>query len=99
MVGAADGFGGKLIRTVSFLGWTLPVSFLGGTGPAGMVGFLSKIVVTLKGRGGGFFVKRRRDGGGGKNQTARHYLFLILLSFLRLIRHRELNIWPDESGY
>jgi len=30
MVGAADGLGGKLIRTVSFFGWTLPVSFLGG---------------------------------------------------------------------
>jgi hypothetical protein len=39
MVGAADGFGGKLMRTVSFLGWTLPVSFLtGGTAPVGAPG-------------------------------------------------------------
>jgi len=39
MVGAVDGFGGKLIRTVSFLGWTLPVSFFtGGTAPAGAPG-------------------------------------------------------------
>src|ERR1700678_1275778 len=30
MVGAAEGFGGKLMRTVSFLGCTLPVSFFGG---------------------------------------------------------------------
>ena len=30
MVGAAVGFGGKLMRTVSFLGCTLPVSFFGG---------------------------------------------------------------------
>jgi len=36
MVGAAVGFGGKLMRTVSFLGCTLPVSFLGGgTAPVG----------------------------------------------------------------
>jgi hypothetical protein len=39
MVGAVDGFGGKLIRTVSFLGWTLPVSFFtGGTAPVGAPG-------------------------------------------------------------
>jgi hypothetical protein len=38
IVGAADGFGGKLMRTVSFFGWTLPVSFLGGTAPDGMLG-------------------------------------------------------------
>jgi len=39
MVGAVDGFGGKLIRTVSFLGCTLPVSFLtGGTAPVGAPG-------------------------------------------------------------
>jgi hypothetical protein len=43
MVGAAEGFGGKLMRTVSFLGWTLPVSFLGGTAPAGTFGILSAI--------------------------------------------------------
>jgi len=36
MVGAAVGFGGKLMRTVSFFGCTLPVSFLGGcTAPVG----------------------------------------------------------------
>jgi hypothetical protein len=38
MVGAAEGFGGKLMRTVSFLGWTLPVSFFGGTAPVGIFG-------------------------------------------------------------
>ena len=39
MVGAAVGFGGKLMRTVSFLGWTLPVSFLtGGMAPMGAPG-------------------------------------------------------------
>ena len=39
MVGAVDGFGGKLIRTVSFLGCTLPVSFFtGGTAPVGAPG-------------------------------------------------------------
>ena len=43
IVGAADGFGGKLIRTVSFLGWTLPVSFLGGTAPVGTFGIFSAI--------------------------------------------------------
>ncbi len=33
MVGAAEGLGGKLMRTVSFLGWTLPVDFfIGVTG-------------------------------------------------------------------
>jgi len=40
MVGAAEGFGGKLMRTVSFLGWTLPVSFFGGTAPPGAPGML-----------------------------------------------------------
>src|SRR5258708_6595226 len=43
IVGAADGFGGKLIRTVSFLGWTFPVSFFGGTAPPGMLGMFSAI--------------------------------------------------------
>jgi hypothetical protein len=43
IVGAADGLGGKLMRTVSFLGWTFPVSFLGGTAPAGMFGMFSAI--------------------------------------------------------
>lgn len=47
IVGAADGFGGKLIRTVSFLGWTLPVSFLGGTAPLGTLGMFSAINVNL----------------------------------------------------
>jgi hypothetical protein len=45
IVGAADGFGGKLMRTVSFLGWTLPVSFFGGTAPAGTLGMLSAIIL------------------------------------------------------
>jgi hypothetical protein len=42
IVGAAEGLGGKLMRTVSFLGWTLPVSFFGGTAPPG-VGIFSAI--------------------------------------------------------
>jgi hypothetical protein len=46
IVGAADGFGGKLIRTVSFLGWTLPVSFFGGTAPPGVLGMFSAINFT-----------------------------------------------------
>ena len=46
IVGAADGFGGKLIRTVSFLGWTLPVSFFGGTAPPGVLGMFSAIKFT-----------------------------------------------------
>src|SRR6266487_1997812 len=43
MVGAADGFGGKLMRTVSFLGCTLPVSFFGGMAPPGVLGMFSAI--------------------------------------------------------
>jgi hypothetical protein len=43
MVGAAEGLGGKLMRTVSFLGWTFPVSFLGGTAPLGTLGMFSAI--------------------------------------------------------
>ena len=44
MVGAVDGLGGKLMRTVSFLGWTLPVSFLtGGTAPVGAPGIFCGI--------------------------------------------------------
>jgi hypothetical protein len=43
MVGAAEGLGGKLMRTVSFLGWTLPVSFFGGTAPLGTLGMFSAI--------------------------------------------------------
>lgn len=39
IVGAAVGLGGKLMRTVSFLGCTLPVSFFGGgTTPDGTGG-------------------------------------------------------------
>lgn len=45
IVGAAEGFGGKLMRTVSFFGWTLPVSFFGGMAPAGTLGVLSAINV------------------------------------------------------
>ena len=50
MVGAAEGLGGKLIRTVSFLGWTLPVSFFGGTAPLGMLGMFSaiKLIILLQ---------------------------------------------------
>jgi len=41
IVGAAVGFGGRLIRTVSFLGWTLaPSAGLGGAGGAGGAGGL-----------------------------------------------------------
>ena len=43
IVGAAEGLGGKLIRTVSFFGWTLPVSFFGGTAPPGGLGMFSAI--------------------------------------------------------
>ena len=51
MVGAAEGFGGKLIRTVSFFGWTFPVSFLGGTAPLGTLGMFSAIkLILLKAR-------------------------------------------------
>jgi hypothetical protein len=48
MVGAAEGFGGKLMRTVSFLGWTLPVSFFGGMAPAGTFGMFSAIKSGIK---------------------------------------------------
>lgn len=45
-VGAAVGFGGNEIRTVSFLGWTLAASpGVGGTGVGGMLGTFSDIVV------------------------------------------------------
>lgn len=47
IVGAAEGLGGKLMRTVSFLGWTFPVSFFGGTAPVGMLGMFSAIKLTL----------------------------------------------------
>jgi hypothetical protein len=46
IVGAAEGFGGKLIRTVSFLGCTLPVSFFGGgVPPMGAFGFGGKSAI------------------------------------------------------
>src|SRR5580698_9364719 len=52
MVGAAVGLGGKLMRTVSFLGCTLPVSFLGGgtapVGPGGGVGGGISAIVHLQ---------------------------------------------------
>jgi hypothetical protein len=47
MVGAAEGLGGRLMRTVSFLGWTFPVSFFGGTAPLGMLGIFSAIKYML----------------------------------------------------
>ena len=42
IVGAAAGLGGKLMRTVSFFGWTLPVDFFigGGTAPPETSGLL-----------------------------------------------------------
>jgi hypothetical protein len=44
MVGAEVGLGGKLMRTVSFLGWTLAASAgLGGMAPPGKLGILSGI--------------------------------------------------------
>ena len=44
IVGAAVGFGGRLIRTVSFLGCTLAASVgLGGTAPDGLLGLFSAI--------------------------------------------------------
>lgn len=45
IVGAEVGLGGKLMRTVSFLGWTLAASAgLGGMAPPGGVGTLSAII-------------------------------------------------------
>jgi hypothetical protein len=39
IVGAADGFGGNVMRTVSFFGWTFPVDFfIGVTGAPGTGG-------------------------------------------------------------
>ena len=43
IVGAAVGFGGRLIRTVSFFGCTLPVSYLGGTAPIGAPGIFGML--------------------------------------------------------
>lgn len=44
MVGAAEGLGGRLMRTVSFLGWILEASGgLGGTAPPGKLGMFSAI--------------------------------------------------------
>jgi hypothetical protein len=45
IVGAAEGLGGRLMRTVSFFGWTFPVSFFGGTAPPGMLGIFSAIKI------------------------------------------------------
>jgi hypothetical protein len=46
MVGADVGFGGKLMRTVSFFGWTLLASAgLGGNAPPGDGGIFSAIIV------------------------------------------------------
>lgn len=47
IVGAADGLGGKLIRTVSFLGWTLPVDFFIGSAPWGAPGTLGISAIIL----------------------------------------------------
>jgi len=43
IVGAAEGFGGKLMRTVSFLGCTLPVDFFIGSAPWGAPGMFEGI--------------------------------------------------------
>ena len=44
MVGEELGLGGRLMRTVSFLGWTFAASpGLGGTAPPGVMGLLSAI--------------------------------------------------------
>lgn len=45
IVGADVGLGGRLMRTVSFLGWTLEASAgLGGRAPPGDVGIFSAII-------------------------------------------------------
>ena len=43
MVGAAEGLGGRLMRTVSFFGRTFESDGLGGTAPPGKLGMLSAI--------------------------------------------------------
>lgn len=43
IVGEAVGFGGKVMRTVSFFGWTLASAGLGGTAPPGVFGMFSAI--------------------------------------------------------
>src|ERR1700684_1610449 len=49
MVGAAEGLGGRLMRTVSFLGWTFePSGGLGGAAPPGKLGLLSAINFQFK---------------------------------------------------
>ncbi len=51
MVGAAVGLGGRLIRTVSFLGCTRPVDFFIGSAPVGapgLIGGISAINLILK---------------------------------------------------
>jgi hypothetical protein len=46
IVADEEGFGGKLMRTVSFLGWTFAASpGLGGTAPAGVLGVFSAIKI------------------------------------------------------
>jgi hypothetical protein len=51
MVGAAVGLGGKLMRTVSFLGWTRPVDFFIGSAPAGAPGLMGGIsAINLMGK-------------------------------------------------
>jgi hypothetical protein len=48
IVGAEVGLGGKLMRTVSFLGWTFEASAgLGGIAPPGDVGILYAIFLSL----------------------------------------------------
>lgn len=53
IVGEAVGFGGKLMRTVSFLGWTLAASAgLGGTAPEGKLRLSAIIFCTVQARVG-----------------------------------------------
>jgi hypothetical protein len=48
IVGAEVGLGGRLMRTVSFLGWTFEASAgLGGSAPPGDVGLMSAITLLL----------------------------------------------------
>ena len=74
MVGAAEGLGGKVMRTVSFLGSTLESDCLGGTAPPGKLGILSAINLfqfKLKsGRPGVKFLMKREKTGANSNHPA-----------------------------
>ena len=85
MVGAAVGLGGKLMRTVSFLGCTLPVSFFGGTAPvgtgeeAGLNGGMSAIMFAGQDKPTGEavkFISQPKSGGTGGRRPAGSGFFL-----------------------